>query len=54
MIIKINLIPYRELGWPRALSHKGGGPRFEPPGGTLGNFPVYWEGLSGWFSGVFK
>ena len=22
-----------ELGWLRALSHKGGGPGFEPPGG---------------------
>ena len=41
MIIKINVIPYRELGWPRALSHKDGGPRFEPLEGTLENFPVY-------------
>ena len=47
-------IPHRELGWPRTLLQKGGGPRFEPPGGTLRNFPVYWEGLSGRFSGAPK
>ena len=30
-------IPHRELGWPKALPHKGGGPRFESPGGILGS-----------------
>ena len=49
---KIWVIPHRELGWRRALPQKGGGPRFKPPGGTLGNFPVYWEGLPGRFSGA--
>ena len=31
---------------------KGGGPRFEPPEGTLGNSPVYWRGLPCRFSGA--
>ena len=34
----MGLIPHGELGWLRALSHKGGGPEFEPPGGT-GDLP---------------
>ena len=32
------VIPHGELGWLRALPHKGGGPGFEPPGGT-GDLP---------------
>ena len=31
-------ILHGELGWLRALPHKGGGPGFEPPGGT-GDLP---------------
>ena len=39
------------VGLRRCLT-KGGGPRFEHPGGTLGNSPVYWGGLPGQFSGA--